>query len=101
MLSGPEDLRKGGTYFALVFHDPELRLPCVEMYVFLGKDIYGLGEEKWFFQEAAAFVQYGDATDVPAEQRQGVVMMGEDMIVATMLDLRGLLEELTTLEVRS
>jgi hypothetical protein len=92
-----DDLIVNGCYFLLTYHDQDLRLPSIETYVFLGKNIFGLSQtrqgDRWFFQSAESVVENGPfrpQRDTPSES---ITAAGEEMI-EDFDDALGLIERL-------
>ena len=54
-------LTEGGCYFLIGYFDDDLRLPSIETFIYLGKNLLGDSENdpRWYFQEAESFVRNG------------------------------------------
>ena len=96
MLKGPHQLKEGRCYFSLEFCEQEMRFPCVQTYVYIGKNLKNRKGEKWYFQDAESYVTRGGASSFPKAARAALVMAGEDA-VNHMFDLAGLAEALARL----
>lgn len=82
----------GQCYFMLGYCDRDLRIPDIETYICLGKNIFGpQSEDCWYFQEARSFVEDGRATSMSDPH----VMTITKEALSNFVDWRGLIEELT------
>jgi hypothetical protein len=53
--------KEGACYFLVGYYDDDMKLPAIESYIYLGKNLLGEAEseERWYFQEAESFVRNG------------------------------------------
>jgi len=92
-------LKVGGCYFLLGYFDEDLRLPSIETYIYLGKNILDEteGDARWYFQEAESFVRLGrvqpqkgrnndDILAAPIDHLEGFLNAGQLAEVLEKLD---------------
>jgi hypothetical protein len=92
---------KDQCYFLVTHFDHDCRLPSVETYVFVGKNILGetaaaSSDDRWYFQSGELRAQSGlfdRSRHIPAEH---LIVIGEDMI-DEFVDIRGLIDRLEQL----
>lgn len=55
----PDELVVGVVYFMVAYVDENMTAPVVDPIVYLGRDIYGEGDEQLYFQDAASYLNQG------------------------------------------
>jgi|GEM_PF-6631584 len=57
----PIGLKEGGCYFLIGYYDEDLKVPSIETYIYLGRNLRGehAADERWYFQEAGSFIEGG------------------------------------------
>jgi hypothetical protein len=88
MLSGPEHLKEGKCYAVLHFLDKDLRFPEVGFWVYVGKDLEGRGENRWYFQDTKSYFKYGSAA-ASAGRRRRTIFVADQNELTHMFDLVG------------
>jgi hypothetical protein len=78
--NGSVHFNEGACYFLLGYYDDDLKLPSIETFIYLGKNLLGelASDERWYFQQAESFVRNGRV--VPSKGRDN------DDILATPLE---------------
>jgi hypothetical protein len=85
----------GQCYFMLGYCDRDLRIPDIETYIFLGRNVFGpQSEDLWYFQEARSFVEHGRVKTTSDPNYEHVMGIAKDAL-SSFVDWRGLIEELT------
>ncbi|MFZ1499898.1 MAG: hypothetical protein WAT33_08745 [Giesbergeria sp.] len=89
-----ETLKPGQPVFLLGYHDHQMRLPFVESYIYIGRNLRDQDKRmSWHFQRAEAFLrnpindlQYSSFDELLSVDREGL---------GTLVDWKGLVAELT------
>lgn len=82
----------GNPYFMVSYYDEKIKLPLLETYVFIGKNILkNEREELWYFKDPDAFISEG--YNLTEEMFETSVCLGVDTI-ELMLDYEELIEKL-------
>jgi hypothetical protein len=57
MLQGPDELREGECYFEISFWDTQSDIPCIETWIYVGKNLLkeGTQENRWYFQDPESY----------------------------------------------
>lgn len=85
----------GQCYFMFGYCDRDLRIPDIDTYIFLGRNVFGpKSEDRWYFQEARSFVEHGRITTTSDPNYEHVMAITKDAL-SNFVDWRGLIEELT------
>jgi hypothetical protein len=91
----PSELIPGNCYFMVNFYEsrPPLVVPAVHTYLFVGRETHD-GQPVWIFREPPGPHLEGSADD---DREEEVLIAFEDRSLYQILDLRGLIRELTGL----
>lgn len=62
--------KEGACYFLVGYYDDDLKLPAIDTFIYLGKNLLGEAESegRWYFQHAESFVRNGRV--VPSKDRK-------------------------------
>jgi hypothetical protein len=102
MVQGPEELNEGECYFEISFCDTQSEIPCVETWIYVGKNLLksdGPTDNRWYFQDPESYVQHGNFVDLAKEIEHDVVAADLDA-VRGFYCFGGLREALATLKPR-
>ena len=85
--SGLVQLEEGACYFLLGYYDEAFKLPSIETFIYLGKNLLGeaAGDERWYFQQAESFARNGRV--VPAKGRKN-----DDILASPLPHLKDFLD---------
>lgn len=87
-------------YFRVTYLDPEMKLPIIQSFLCLGKNLSNEdAEDTWYFQDLADYQNYGSALSALTEGTP-VVCLNQSSLKDDMFDLDGLCKELETAELR-
>jgi hypothetical protein len=85
----------GQCYFLLGYCDRELRIPDIETYIYLGRNVFGpQSEDCWYFQEARSFVEHGLVTTTSDANFEHVMTITKEAL-SNFVDWSTLIAELT------
>jgi len=76
----PINLKEGGCYFLIGYYDEDLRVPSIETYIYLGKNLLGetATDERWYFQEAESFVEGGRPASLENRKNDDILCSPSD-----------------------
>ena len=100
MLKGPDDLKEGECYFEISFWDTQCEIPCIETWIYVGKNLLTGGEtldDLWYFQDPESFLKHGSFVHLSADTEHDVITAEADA-VRGFYNFEGLQEALATLK---
>ncbi len=102
MLKGPHELRDGECYFDLLFYHPDTDIPCIDTYVYIGKNVENRirksSDDRWYFQDPESYLKHGSFVSFSKRKRiKHTVILADEDLVCHMYDLDGLIQALNEL----
>lgn len=87
-------LEVGKTYFRLGYYDRNLSVPFLDTYVFVGKNLFKIGEvDHWFFQTAQLYLEGALASTLDECEEKGILGVPYESL-DDLVDWDGLINEL-------
>jgi len=100
MLKSPDELKQGECYFEIGFCDTESEIPCIETWIYVGKNL-STGDDSrtdlWYFQDPESFITHGSFLNLPPDTPNEVITADADA-VSGFFSFEGLQEALATLK---
>jgi len=100
MLKGPDELREGECYFEISFSDTQSEIPCIETWIYVGKNVLPGDEasnDHWYFQDPDSYLKDGSFVHLSDETEHDVVTADADAVLG-FYSFEGLREALATLK---
>jgi len=92
------EFKEGACYFLLGYYDDSMKLPAIETFIYLGKNLLGEAEheERWYFQQAESFVRNGRVLPHKGRKNDDILTTLSDHLDDFLdpLELAGVLEKL-------
>ncbi|WP_163833367.1 hypothetical protein [Spartinivicinus ruber] len=90
-----ESLIKGKTYYLIGFYDDALKIPDIETYIYVGKNLLS-DDGAWYFQCPQTFLKQGPFNELPPGDYS--VMRADEDTLEMMYDSQGIVNLLTNLQ---
>jgi len=73
--NGSVSFKEGACYFLVGYYDDGMKLPAIETFIYLGKNLLGEAEneERWYFQQAESFVRNGRVLPSKARKNDDIL----------------------------
>lgn len=99
----PESLKVGQCYFMVSYLDNSMRIPEIETYIYVGKNLYpedgNNGRNFWYFQNPETYLKTGAFNEQPPGDH-GVLRAMENILEAMCNDFDGLINTLSEIQNR-
>lgn len=76
-------LEKGKAYFDVSWSSEETKVPDIDTYIFIGKDIFSGTEDEYYFQTPYSYEKHGDFSklkDQNTKSKAEIILLKEDMV---------------------
>jgi len=92
-MSDEDAMEPGDCYFFISYFDAQMRIPEIETYVYVGKNVLPddeqSGKDIWYFQHPKTYLSHGPFHQNPPGD-YGVVQVGVDVLDTTVRDFEGI-----------
>lgn len=95
-----DDLIQGSCYFLVWYYDDDLRIPDIETYIFIGKNVLPSDkedDERWYFQNPESYLKKGSFIKTNDGSDCGVFRTDQETL-ETIYDLEGLIGTLAEIK---
>jgi hypothetical protein len=100
MLRDPGELKEGFCYFQLGFSHTESEIPCIETWIYIGKNLSShddYRDDLWYFQDPESFQTHGSFLNLAPNIEHQVITADADAVIG-FFSFEGLKDALTTLK---
>ena len=91
----------GNTYYLIGYFDNNLKIPDVETYIYVGKNVLPSDKnsngDSWYFQDPSSFLSKGYFYENQNKEGFDIVRADEETL-ETIFDVSGLINELSDIE---